>query len=215
MAGGGRGLQGSSERRGEGGADGKGQEGTEEKREEGEGGEDYRGRVSEAAGERQDTGAVCSQLCPEMNVTAMLTLANTPAPPKPRHPAQPWPLGPPSWSQNRRCRAGCASRHNTDPTALLEPWLSSCPILGPWGWGGGGRQECLTREKRVTGRYGSLLQRRTHPFPWEQRWRGGEGSFPGPGDLSRGSIQGALCQSRHSRGRGRLCVGGCFLKGTT
>lgn len=31
--------------------------------------------------ERQDTGAVCSQLCPEMNVTAMLTLANTPAPP--------------------------------------------------------------------------------------------------------------------------------------
>lgn len=31
--------------------------------------------------ERQDTGAVCSQLCLELNVTAMLSLANTPAPP--------------------------------------------------------------------------------------------------------------------------------------
>ena len=37
--------------------------------------------------EHQDTGAVCSQLCPEMNVTAMLTLANTPAPPQTQAPS--------------------------------------------------------------------------------------------------------------------------------
>lgn len=37
--------------------------------------------------EVQDTGAVCSQLCLEMNVTAMLTLANTPAPPHTQAPS--------------------------------------------------------------------------------------------------------------------------------
>lgn len=99
--------------------------------------------------ERRDTGAVCSQLCLEMNVTAMLTLANTPAPPpKPRHPAQPWPPGPPSWSQDRRCRLGCVSRHNTDPTALLEPWLLSSVPFRDLGGGVGKEGESAWLEKR-------------------------------------------------------------------
>lgn len=37
--------------------------------------------------ECQDTGAVCSQLCLEMNVTDMLTLANTPASPPSQAPS--------------------------------------------------------------------------------------------------------------------------------
>lgn len=57
------------------------------------------------------------------DVTDMLTWP-TPCPSPSRHPAQPWPLGPPSWSQGRRCGVGCVSRHNTDPTAWLKPWLS-------------------------------------------------------------------------------------------
>lgn len=80
---GGSGLQGSSERRRGPGEDKRDENKIEEARKRREkertrkGGE--RARLQR---ERQDTGAVCSQLCLKMNVTAMLTLANTPASPQ-------------------------------------------------------------------------------------------------------------------------------------
>lgn len=58
------------------------------------------------------------------------------------------PPGPPSWSQDRRCRVGCASRHNTDPTALLEPWLSSSIPFWDLGGGVGKGGESAWPEKR-------------------------------------------------------------------
>lgn len=124
IIGGGSGLQGSSERKGREERDkNKTQEGKE--RREMKERTKKEGEQARLQREHQDTGAVCSQLCLEMNVTAMLTLANTPAPPQIQA------LGPAmapratSWSQDRRCRVECASGHNRDPSAPLEPSLSS------------------------------------------------------------------------------------------
>lgn len=81
--------------------------------------------------ERQDTGAVCSQLCLEMNVTAMLTLANTPAPPQIQA------LGPAMAPRATKLEPGQEAQGwvYTDPTARLQPWLSSS--IPSWDLGGG------------------------------------------------------------------------------
>lgn len=84
-----------------------------------------------AEGARGHRGRLFSAL--PGDVTAMLTWP-TPCPSPTRHPAQPWPPGPPSWSQGRRCGVGCVSRHNTDPTARAQALaIILCPTLGPSG----------------------------------------------------------------------------------
>lgn len=98
-------------------------------------------------------------------MTAMLTLANTPPPLRSRHSAQPWPPGPPSWSQDRRRSVGCTR-------TPLPGFSLGCPPLSRPGTRGVGRG-------RVPG------QRRVHEErtgPEEVFSRGGDPFFEGEGE---------------------------------
>ena len=158
IIGGGSDLQGSSERRGR----WRRQRGTRTeqrgKTEEGEeGGEDWRGRrVSEVAARTPGhRGRLFSALL-EMNVTAMLTLANTPAPPPPNPGTQPshGPQGHQAGARTGGVGLGVCPDTTRTPLPCLS--LGCCPLshsgtLGV-GWGGEGGRECLAREERMTGK---------------------------------------------------------------